>query len=343
MHFGNPDALWGLALLAVLFAVGSMAMGRRRLAVRRLGDRVLVKQLFAGSVGRWRMRQFLAGLAAFGLLAFAAARPQYGQIEQRIQSAGVDVMIAIDTSPSMTADDVFPNRLAAAQGALRTLLERFRGNRVGIIAFAGEAFLVCPMTIDHAMAGIILDSIDENTIGLAGTDIGKAIDLAVGSFEKRSSGSRVLVLLTDGEDNEGRGVKAARLAADAGVQILAIGIGTQKGSTLRAPNGEIRSGPSGAKIHSRMNLAGLDKIARETGGLAYAAGEDPTRSVNSIALRIDRIQKSEIEGNKLVIYQDRFEWFLGPAIALLFYILLSRPARLEAVAGMTPEDADVAA
>ena len=118
------------------------------------------------------------GLAVYGLLAFSAARPQYGRIEQRIARSGVDVLIAIDCSPSMLTTDVLPNRLETAKESLGRLVRRFRGNRVGIIAFAGDAFLLCPMTLDYSLAGLVLESVDRDSVGLAGTDLGRAIEVA---------------------------------------------------------------------------------------------------------------------------------------------------------------------
>lgn len=332
MHFGNPYALWALALAPLLFWVGWLARRRRRRAVEALGRAELIGKLYDESVPRWHDRRLRMGLAVYLLLGFSAARPQYGRIEQTISRSGVDVLIAIDTSPSMLATDVEPNRLEKAKESLQHLVRRFRGNRVGIIAFAGEAFLLCPMTLDHGLASLVLDSVDESSVGVPGTDLGRAIEVAQRAFERGGSGSSVLVLLTDGEDNEGRGLAAAEEAAEAGVRVFAIGIGTERGALVPDGAGNFKENEDGSKVLSRLDLASLDSIAKATGGIAYAGGDNPTSAVNSIVLRIDRMQKSELESREITIHQDRYGWFLAPALGMLLWLLVSHPRQQRKIA-----------
>lgn len=332
MQFGNPIALWSLAFLPVLALIGWAAQRRRDRTREKIGQASLVAQLFPGSVRSWRWKRFWIGLAIFGLVGFSAARPQYGRVEQTISRVGVDVLIAIDVSPSMLATDVAPNRLAKAKESLRRLVRRMRGNRVGIVAFAGEAFLLCPMTLDHTLASLVLESVDEETVGVAGTDLGRAIEVAQGAFERGAIGSPVLVLLTDGEDNEGHGLRAAEKAAKAGIEIHAIAIGTERGAPV--PDGErgYKEMARGGKVVSRLDLAGLGAIARATGGLIYHAGDNPNIAVNSIALRIDRMEKQEIESTKQILFQDRYGWFLAPVMFLLPWFLMTRPSQPRPIA-----------
>lgn len=327
MHFGNPIALWSLTVLPVLALVGWLAARRRRRSIEKIGQPALVAQLIPEPIPKWRARRTWAGLWIYALVAFAAARPQYGQTEQTIKRAGVDVIIAIDTSSSMLATDVKPNRLERAKESLKRLVNRFAGDRVGIIAFAGDAFLLCPMTLDHSLASLVLQSVDETSVGVPGTDLAKAIDVAGKAFERGSAGSPVLVLLTDGEDNEGQGKGAAERAAKSGMVIYAIGIGTERGAPVPDATKGYKESEDGTKVISKLDLNGLSAIAKATGGEAFDGGDNPVSAVNSVALRIDRMQKSELESKKLTIYQDRYGWFIAPAIVLLIWLLISRPAQ----------------
>lgn len=325
MRFGNPIALWALAAAPVLIWIVLAAFRRRRRTSEEIGQPALVTRLFPESVATWRKRRVWAGVGAFTLLALASARPQYGRVEQTIRRQGVDVLIAVDTSASMLATDVAPTRLAAAKESLKRLIRGVWGNRVGIAAFSGEAFLQCPMTLDQTLAMLVLDSIDENSVGVPGTDLGKAIEVATLAFQRGGSGSRVLVLLTDGEDNEGRGLVEAKKAAKEGVRIFAIGIGTERGAPVPDGKGGFKENDDGIKVVSHLDMEALRAIAEATGGVALKAGDNPSGAVNSIAVRIDRMLKGDMQEQKLIIYQDRFGWFIAPAIILLAWLLVSRP------------------
>lgn len=331
MHFGNPIALWAFAFFPVLVLLAWLAHRRRRSAMARAGDPALVIRLSDPSVSIWRRRRTLASLAIFLLLAFSAARPQYGRVEQTIKRSGIDLIVAIDTSPSMLATDVKPSRIEAAKEALKRLLGRMRGNRVGIVAFAGDAFLLCPMTLDGSLASLVLDSVGSDTISAAGTDIGRAIEVAQGAFERGGSGSPILVLITDGEDNEGRGLAAAKKAAVTGTRIFAIGIGTDRGAPVPDSKSGYKETAQGSKVVSRLDMAGLKAIADAGGGEAFSAEDKPGPAVSAISARLDRLEKGEIEGKKLVIYQDRFAWFVAPALVLLLWVLLARPGQPRAL------------
>lgn len=324
MQFGNPTALWTLALLPVALGVAWFAAKRRRRAAARLGTPEVVGRLYPDSVRAWRFRRSTATVAVLLLLSIASARPQYGRIEQSIRREGLDVILAVDVSSSMLAEDLEPNRLARAKEALRHLVHRLRGNRIGIVAFAGEAYLLCPMTEDVAIAQLVLQSIERDSVGLDGTDLGRAIEVAQGAFERGGSGSHVLVLITDGEDNEARGLAAARKAAES-MRIFAIGIGTERGAPVPEARRGYKESPGGGKVVSHLEMETLAAVAEQTGGAAYSAGDNPASAVSVIVEEIDRLDKVMQESRKFVIYQDRFGWFVAPALALMIWLLLSRP------------------
>lgn len=324
MQWGNPTALWALAIVPVAALVAWWAASRRRRAARRLGTAQLVDRLYADSVRSWRRTRTFVALTALLLLCLAAARPQYGRVEQSVRRAGIDIILAVDVSASMLAGDLEPHRLARAREALGRLLGRLRGNRIGIIAFAGDAFLLCPMTQDAAIAKMVLESIDERTVGVQGTDLGRVIEVAEGAFKRGGSGSHVLVLITDGEDNEARGLAAARKAAET-LRIFAVGIGTERGAPVPEGRQGYKETPGGGKVVSRLDMQTLTAIALETGGTAYAVGDNPASAVGIVADEIDQLEKVMQESRKFVIYQDRYGWFVVPAMALMLWLLLSRP------------------
>ncbi len=327
MNFGHPQLLWLLLLVPLLAVLGWFAERRRTRAAAQIGDAPLIARLYPASVAAWRRRRLAVALVAFALLAFATARPQYGRVEQVVKRSGVDVLIALDTSRSMLAQDVRPNRIVKAKESLKWLLRRLKGNRVGIIAFAGEAFVNCPMTLDLSLADLILESLDADSIATQGTDLGRAIRSAKGAFERGGSGRPVLVLITDGEDNEGQGLAAAEEAAAIGMKIFAIGIGTESGAPVPAEQG-YKETAEGTKVNSRLDLGGLAAIAKATGGAAYAAGDSPMSAVEAVSRTINGLEKSELESRKLVIYRDRFSWFAAPALLAMIWLLFSRPAPL---------------
>jgi Ca-activated chloride channel family protein len=203
---------------------------------------------------------------------------------------------------------------------------------VGIIAFAGAAYLQCPMTLDQEMAMLVLKALDTESVGVQGTDLGDAIRKAIEAFERGAGeGGRSLVLITDGEDNEGRGVKMAEEAAKKGIKIYAVGIGTERGVPLTEQNGGFKEDDQGAKVSTKMRLDMLNAIVKPTGGVAIAAGDSPGYAVDKIARMIANAKATELDSHRQILFQDRFQWFLAPALILLLWMLLIRPepTRLE--------------
>lgn len=332
LRFGNPLALHALWLAAGLALLAWRARARSARAMREMGDPAVVLRLVSPAAIAWRRRRDAVAVAAFAMLALAAARPQYGRVEQPMRRAGVDVLVAVDVSPSMLAQDVKPNRLAKAKESLKVLVRALAGDRVGIVAFAGEAILACPLTGDVELADLALGAIDRDSVGVAGTDLGAAIDVAARAFERGGVGSPVLVLLTDGEDNEGKGLAAAQEAAKKGLRIFAIGIGTDIGAPIPDGMKGYLETSQGTKVGTRLDMSGLGAIARATGGEAFHAAGSPAAAVDAVMRRIDRVEKSEIEGSRIVVHQDRFPWFLVPAMAMIAWLMVSAP-RVDAGAG----------
>jgi len=323
MNFGNQTILYGLFALPLVVIFYLYVFRRKKTLLLRLGSWELIRRLLP-SVSR--QRQILkAGMLilAVALLVFSLSRPQYGSIERPITRKGVDIFIAIDTSLSMLAQDIQPSRLARAEEQLNGLIHRLRGDRVGIITFAGTAFVQCPLTLDYALAQNILETIDADSVPIAGTAIGMAIRTATNAFERSAKGEKVLVLLTDGEDHETDPLGAAQEAAKAGVKIYSIGIGSEKGEPIRLPDGSFKKDSDGHVVNSRLDLVLLQKIAQATGGKTIKANPKGSLELDVLYADIGLIQKKTLRSQTYTIYEERFQYFLLPVILLLIMEMLT--------------------
>src|SRR5436309_12710 len=232
MSFGAPEWLWGLLLIPLLVALFVRA---ERRGLRRLQEFVSARLLsqLAGTVNRpRRIIKFALQWLGLSLAIVSLAQPRWGYTFQDVKRKGLDFLIAVDTSRSMLSNDVQPNRLERVKLAAHDLINELQGDRVGLIAFAGRAFLQAPLTIDYDAAIESVNDLDTKTIPEGGTNISAAITLATQSFGKSAVGNRALVIFTDGEELSGDAVKNAKAAADAGVRIFTIGVGTSSGSLI---------------------------------------------------------------------------------------------------------------
>ena len=230
MTFGAPQWLWGLLLIPILIALFIRAEHR---GLRRLQEFVSARLLpqLAGTVNRpRRMVRFGLQLLGLSLALVSLAQPRWGYTFQDVKRKGLDLLIAVDTSRSMLSNDVQPDRLERVKLATQDLINELQGDRVGLIAFAGRAFLQAPLTIDYEAVMESINDLDTKTIPEGGTNISSAIDLATQSFGKSAAGNRALIIFTDGEELSGDAVKTAKAAADQGVRIFTVGVGTPQGS-----------------------------------------------------------------------------------------------------------------
>ncbi|MCE5229737.1 VWA domain-containing protein, partial [bacterium] len=217
-------------------------------------------------------------------------------------------------------------RITRAKSSLQMLVNRLAGQRIGIVVFSGTAVLQCPMTLDQAMVRLVLDSLDTDSINVAGTDIGAAIRTTIKAFENDgSAGGRAMVLITDGEDNEGKALEAAKEAAAKKINIYGIGIGTAQGAPLLENPGSFKKDPSGKSVTSALDMAALQQIAKATGGKAYAAGASPESAVAAVGAAIDQQDKTEFEARHEVIHQERYQWFLMPGLFLVLWAAVATP------------------
>jgi Ca-activated chloride channel family protein len=314
--------LLGLAALVVA-AVAVVAAVRRRSSVRRLLGERLGESLAPGvDVARPVARALSTGLSLL-LFSLALAQPQCGTRAELTKRRGIDVVVALDASKSMRARDVLPSRLDRAKLELSTLLDELKGDRVAIIAFAGDAFVQCPLTSDYAAAKLFLRAIDPDQMQEGGTNIGAALltSKQVLDGADRGAKDRVVVLLSDGEDLSGEVGEASEALKAAGIKVFTVGIGSGGGEPIPVLDkqgdrtGYLKDPSTGQTVLSRLDEAGLEAIAQATGGEYFH--RPGAVAVPEVAARIDRLQKSELESRITVRYDERFQAFLLPGLALL--------------------------
>lgn len=336
MRFANPNLLWLLLVIppGLLGFLWWSARRKRALLTRFIEPRLLDGLLAGVSPARRRVRHgLLAGAVACFVIALA--RPQWGFDWEEVKQRGLDIIVAIDTSKSMLADDVAPNRLARAQLAALELVQLAKSDRIGLIAFAGSAFLQCPLTIDDVAFAECVEALDVNIIPHGGTAIAEAILTAARSFKSGPEDHKVLVIFSDGEDHDQRAVEAAAEAARAGIKIFTVGIGSAEGELLRIRTADGRTDyvrdPAGNVVKSRLNEAWLQQIATAGGGFYLAL-----RGAKAIQTLYERgialLPKTEGEGKLLKQWREKFHWPLLVGIVLLMLEMVMRerpqPARV---------------
>lgn len=263
-------------------------------------------------------------LAALALIVVALARPQLGAKLKEVEREGVEIMVAIDVSNSMLASDLEPNRLERTKFALQRVLEGLEEDRVGIIVFAGDAYVQLPITSDYLTARNFLSQISPDMVSKQGTALGSAINLAASSFTSGSENSRVVILITDGENHEDDPLSAARHAAGQGIRIYTIGVGTPEGAPIETGGDFIRDS-AGEIVVSKLDEKTLQQIAVLTDG-AYIRAGNQSFGLQEIIDRVNETEKSELASVVFEEYDERFQYFAGGALLLLLieFLLLSR-------------------
>lgn len=328
MSFGASQWLWGLLVVPVLVLLFARAERRGALRLREF----VSPHLFAapaGSVNRVaRWIKFSLLLAAIAFACVALAQPRWGYVYNDTKRKGLDLIFAVDTSRSMLSNDVQPNRLQRVKLAAQDLINALQGDRVGLIAFAGRAFLQAPLTIDYGAAIDAINDLDTTTIPEGGTNISAAINLAVETYGKSAVGNRALVIFTDGEELSGGATGAAKAAADAGVRIFTIGVGTPQGSLI--PIGSEDGGTAfvknskGEVVKSKLDETRLREVAEATGGIYLHLENGPRTMKELIAHGLSKMKAGEVDARLARRPIDRYEWPLGAAVlALAASLLLS--------------------
>lgn len=321
MDFAQPIYLMFFIPLLLLVVLLAVLARRQRTQLARLGALALVAKLSATvnrSGRRWQMALWLVALV---LLIIALARPRWGAQVEYVERQGVEIMVALDISESMLAEDLKPNRLARAKLEISELMDRLEGNQLGLVLFSGVAFVQFPLTSDFTTARIFLDAAKPGLISRPGTAIAEAINIALTGFNEERASQKVIVLLTDGENHEGDISAAVQAAADKGVIIYTIGFGSPNGEPipLYDDQGQLtgyKKDRQGEVVLSRLDETTLQQIALATNGRYFRAAADG-REVGFLAGAIGELQTTELEGRFETRRVERFQWFLAAAVAAL--------------------------
>ena len=297
------------------------AMKRRRVLMERFAEKKMIEGIAPNfSIARKVLKMSLAGLA-FLLCVFAMARPQWGFEWREVKKMGLDILIGIDVSKSMLARDMRPTRLERTKYAVKDLIKKLSGDRVGLIAFAGTSFLQCPLTIDYNGFLLTLDDLNTETIPRPGTSISSAIKDAIDILKGADKKFKVFILITDGEDLEGDAIRAAGEAAQAGIRIYCVGVGTPEGDLIPVMDEQGGRGyladKTGQVVKTRLNEDLLKKIAVATGGSFARATPSDFGLTLLYDKSISRLEKREIEAKMKKHYQERYQIFLGIAVVFL--------------------------
>ena len=317
INFAQAQYLFLIFLIPVFFVIQAVLLRLRRRKIRKFGDEKLVEQLMPSySKSKVWVRLTLFSIGFF-FFAIGLARPQIGARLKEQEIKGAEIIIAMDVSNSMLAEDYSPNRLDRAKLAVSRLVDKLRDDRIGLVIFAGTSFVQLPVTTDYVSAKMFLNSIDTGSVPIQGTAMGDAITTCIRSFSQQSDKSRAIILITDGENHEDDPVEAAKQAAEMGIKVFTIGVGSPEGKPIPM-DGELLKDKDGEIVVSRLDEEVLKNVAQAGNG-AYVRAGNSEFGLNPI---IEDLKKLEDEKYKSVVFEEWDEQFMYFfAIALVFFVL----------------------
>jgi Ca-activated chloride channel family protein len=324
-QFSHPEYLYALALIplfAVLYALASLARKNR---LKRFGDTELVSRLMPDASTRKPVAKFILLMIACVFAVVGVAGPRFGTKLQESKRSGSEIIIALDVSNSMMAEDIQPNRLERAKQAISRLIDRLGDNRIGLIVFAGEAYTQLPVTTDYVSAKMFLSTITPDIVPVQGTAIGAAINLAANSFSPASEAGKAIIVITDGENHEDNPVQAAEEAVKRGINVYAIGVGSTQGAPIpvRTASGQrdFLKDRDGNTVMTRLDEKTLQEMAIAGNGI-YVRATTANMGLNNVYDEINKLEKTEYEVKNYTEFAEMFQWFFGVALLFLLAELL---------------------
>jgi len=318
-RFSNPEYLYLLILvpaLALLFIAGNFRQKKR---LKAYGDPQIIKQLMPDLSYRRPWLKFSLLLAAITVCIIMVSGPQFGSKLDKTQRKGAELMIALDVSNSMLAEDITPNRLSKSKQILSKLVDKLKNDKIGLVVFAGDAFTQLPITSDYVSAKMFMGSISPTLVPRQGTSIGAAIDLCVRSFPEKGKAERAIILITDGENFEDNAAESAKAAQEAGIKVHVIGMGLQKGAPIPLDNSsDFRKDKEGNVVITKLNEQMCQEIAAAGKG-AYVRSDNTNGALRVLVAELDKMTKADIES---AIYSEYDEQFQGLAWIILILLLL---------------------
>lgn len=318
-RFQNPQYLWLLLIILGIVILFFIAEIIRKQRIKRIGDKELVDSLIPYTSLTRRILKLICICLSIAFMTIAIARPQFGSKFGEVTQQGVEIITALDVSNSMLAEDIKPNRLSNAKMFIERILGQLNGNKLGMVVFAGDAFVQMPITTDIRSARLYLSSVNTDAISVQGTDLAKALTLAARSFSSAEDVSKVIVLMTDGENHEPDAIEVANALKEQGITVLAIGFGSPQGSPIpnKHGNGFLKD-KDGNVVTTKLSEKTLTEIAQITGGI-YVRATNNTIASDRILSEIDKMQKSETTKQIYSEYDEKYQYFV---FASIFFLLL---------------------
>ncbi|MDN3675183.1 VWA domain-containing protein [Flavobacterium branchiarum] len=321
MELDEKKYLYLLILLPILACIFFFNMYWKRKKQREFGDLELVKKLAPEHSIFKPFLKLGVILLALAALVLGLVNPKIGTKMETVKREGIDIVFAVDVSKSMLAEDVAPNRLEKSKQLVSQIVKQLGNDRIGIVAYAGSAFPVLPITTDYSVAKMFLQSMTPDMVSSQGTSLDEAIKLSATYFDEKSKTSKLLILISDGEDHSEGADVAAEEANKLGMKIITIGVGTEKGATIPLKkNGVVESyqrDNNNEIVITKLNQEGLKAIAKATKG-GYVYGGSTKEVLDYVKNALDNIQKTEFEATQMADFQSQFQWFIGIAFVLLF-------------------------
>jgi Ca-activated chloride channel homolog len=327
-RFAHPDYFYTLLVIPVFMVLFILSRIIRYRSLRKFGDNDLIVQLMPSVSNIRPLIKFIIWMIVLTLMITALAQPQFGSKLQTSKRKGAEIIIALDVSNSMMAEDIKPNRLERAKRAIAQLTERLKNDKLGLIVFAGQAYVQLPITTDYTSAKLFLNAISTASVPTQGTAIGAAINMAVRSFSPNFAGSKAIIVITDGENHEDDAVGAAKAAQESKIIVHTIGMGLPQGAPIpMGPEGskDYMKDKSGNVVVTKLDENMLTQIAAAGGG-TYVRASTADVGLNSLFNEIDSMEKTEINSREYSEYNDQFPLFLylGLAFILLDFMILDR-------------------
>lgn len=317
-RFENPAFLYLLIIIPVIIVIRLLEMRKRKLKLKKFGDLSLLKQLMPDVSSSRKSLKFWLMVAALALLIVMLARPQMGTKISQEKRKGIEVIISLDISNSMRAEDVVPSRLDKSKMLVENMVDNFTNDKVGLVVFAGDAFIQLPITSDYVSAKMFLQNTDPSLIATQGTDLAGAIELSSKSFTQQDKVGRAILIITDGEDHEGGAIEAAEKARKNGIRVFVLGVGSTKGSPVPDGNGGYMKDNSGQEVISALNEEMCKQVAQAGGG-AYIHVDNTSLAQRQFNDELTKLQKGDISS---VVYSEYDEQFQAVGILVLILLII---------------------
>ncbi len=321
MKYENINYLYLLPIVFIMVLAYIVFYKNRQNAIKKFVQAELMDSIVASVSKRKQKIKAIFVITALLFIIFSLVQPKWGYHWEDVERRGIDLVVAVDTSRSMLADDIKPNRLQAAKREINDLINVIDGDRVGLVAFAGTAFLQCPLTLDYGAFNLFLDDINTSLIPVGGTSFGEAIKKSMSAFSSKLKKHKAIVLITDGEDHQGNAMEMAKAAKEQGIVVYTVGVGKKEGAYIKLKDGKgnetLLKDREGQVVKTRLDEVLLNKIALETGGVYTPAYGTQWGLANIYTNIIGNMEEKQLGGRKIKLYENRFQIPLFIAIILI--------------------------